>query len=136
MECNSASCIGAKADVQSRRGTFARACNAFKVFDAITRFIKNFTATQILYLVAALALIAAVAYALGLFPLAGLAAALAIIVLVVYATAWIATLVFANYTAQLAVDLAFEQSGLLQAIQRVLQFCPPECRGDVSMPNC
>jgi hypothetical protein len=131
MDCNSAACIGAKAEVDAARTAFTSACGRLKVITSILRFLRPVISANLWYII----VIILVAILLGLFGFFFLALLLWTLI-VVYLIAWFLFLVFARVAATLGADLAKHGQEIAAAIARVLASCPAECRGDLSVPAC
>ena len=131
MDCNSPACTGAKAELDTARTAFIRACNALKTITNILRFLRPIISVSLWYIIVIIIL----AILFGIFGLFGLALLLWTLILI-YVIAWILFLVFTRVAASLGMDLAKFGQDIANAITKVLASCPAECRGDLSVPVC
>ncbi|MBB5867493.1 Na+-transporting methylmalonyl-CoA/oxaloacetate decarboxylase gamma subunit [Allocatelliglobosispora scoriae] len=77
-------------------------------------------------------ILAVVLWFLGL----GFLAVILWMLLLIYAIAWLRTLIFARVAASLGQDLAAHARAVADAIAKVVMSCPENCRGDLSVPTC
>jgi len=131
MDCDSAACTGAKADLDASRTAFTSACSRLKVITSILRFLRPIVSVNLWYII----VIIIVAILLGLFGFFLLALLLWTLI-VIYLIAWFLFLVFTRVAVTLGADLTKHGQEIADAISKVLASCPAECRGDLSVPVC
>lgn len=129
--CKAPACVNAKAELDTARAAFVRACDQLSRVTSILRFVAQFTKVP-LWILVVLVVLAVVLWFLGLGWLAVILWAL----ILIYVIALILTLVLTRVAASFGAELDQHADEMQQAIVKVIASCPETCRGDLTVPVC
>jgi hypothetical protein len=125
--CAAPACAGAKARLEDARGRFRSNCDGLRMIEGVSRILRPIVAAPIWILVV-LAVIAAI--------IGGPIAVIIWGLIAIYGISWFLLFVLAAMARSIGVSLNQARLDFEAAAKDVALNCPPQCIGDLTLPEC
>jgi hypothetical protein len=125
--CRAPACVGARDRLEDARRRFRSICDGLRMLEGVSRILRQIVSAPI-WIVVALAVIAAI-----------IGGPLAVIIwglIAVYGLSWFLLFVIARMMVSLGASLNQARLDFQAAARDVVLQCPPQCLGDLSLPEC